>query len=589
MSFKVNSSIKSIEPYRDSQGRQQPEPVYDMTGEEAVLDEEDEATPQGCGILGRYPVVSVLLFASIGIAAGVGLSFWNPEDESTKDTALKWIGLIGDLFIRALKCAVLPLVFVNVIISVMEMMQVGKAGSVGWKTIVLYLVTTVMAALFGIMASIIMMPLYKQGTLYDLPPPTMTLGCMGEDGGSLLTTDANGNVYCSANYTEDDVNTQFAIVNSPFLEKAGEIQGDKSLSDSIYEGVFTKVVTDNIIESFSEGNFAAIVFFAIAFGVALSRVLDKMQRKGQDSSVVMSFLKEVDAVLLIIINWIIMITPCKYTHTCALPSIFVGRRHVPTSSLTSRPPFSSSLFLSLSVAVLSMITSAIGSQNNLGELFENVGYLVITTVIGMTAQFFVVYIGGFALITKSNPFKYLKHIVPAQTMAFASASSAATIPTTLKSVMATGVVPEPIARFVVPLGATVNMDGSAIYFPAACIWLAVFNGITPSVASYIMLAIIATIGSAGTAPVPSAGLILIATAYNTAFNTTGLPDGFSLIFAVDWFVDRLQTTLNVTGDAVVTGAVAHLCPLDRECEDSATEEGTGKEMDSSSSSSDECV
>jgi len=152
----------------------------------------------------------------------------------------------------------------------------------------------------------------------------------------------------------------------------------------------------------------------------------------------------------------------------------------------------------------------------------------------------------------------LKNIIPAQTMAFACASSAATVPVTLRSVKATGYVSDVIARFVVPLGATVNMDGGAIYFPCACIWLAVLNGIKPNFAEYILLIFIATIGSAGTAPVPSASLVLIVTAYNNVFNTSGIPDGFALIFVIDWFMDRLRTTLNVTGDAVVCGMVAAL-------------------------------
>jgi Na+/H+-dicarboxylate symporter len=114
-----------------------------------------------------------------------------------------------------------------------------------------------------------------------------------------------------------------------------------------------------------------------------------------------------------------------------------------------------------------------------------------------------------------------------------------------------------VARFVVPLGATVNMDGGAIYFPCACIWMAVLNGIEPNVGNYILLIVLATIGSIGAAPVPSASLVLIITAYNTVFGTTGTPDGFSFILAIDWFMDRLRTTMNVTGDAVVCALVAH--------------------------------
>ena len=118
------------------------------------------------------------------------------------------------------------------------------------------------------------------------------------------------------------------------------------------------------------------------------------------------------------------------------------------------------------------------------------------------------------------------------------------------------------------------MDGGAIYFPCACIWLAILNGIEPDISSYFLLVIIATIGSAGTAPVPSASLVLIITAYNTVFNATGTPDGFSYILAIDWFMDRLRTVLNITGDAVVTGMVASLSDMEMEEDDV---EGASKE------------
>jgi len=205
---------------------------------------------------------------------------------------------------------------------------------------------------------------------------------------------------------------------------------------------------------------------------------------------------------------------------------------------------------------------AVGGQNDLADAFSNIGFLMVATIVAMIMQVLIVYVGLYFLITKTNPFRYLKFIIPAQTMAFASSSSAATIPMSIKSVLSTGVVPDAIARFVVPLGATVNMDGGAIYFPCACIWLAILNGIQPGVSDYILLVVVATIGSAGTAPVPSASLVLIITAYNTVFNTTGVPYGFSFIFAVDWFMDRLRTVTNVTGDTVVTGIVSHLSEVD---------------------------
>ena len=185
---------------------------------------------------------------------------------------------------------------------------------------------------------------------------------------------------------------------------------------------------------------------------------------------------------------------------------------------------------------------------------------------GMFVHVFCVYTSLFFFMTKTNPFEYFQWILPAQTTAFACASSAATMPVTLQCAEDSGRVPLPIARFVIPLGATINMDGSAIYFPCACVWLAVLNGITPTFGNYILLAILSTIGSAGTAPVPSAGLVMVLTAYNSVFGTSGVPDGFEFVVAIDWFLDRLQTVVNVTGDSIVAASIAHKVSLEVEDE-----------------------
>jgi Na+/H+-dicarboxylate symporter len=489
---------------------------------ETKHEEHEEIPSQGFGILGRYPVLAVLGFAAVGICIGVGLSFWEPEDPDDKKTALQWIGLIGDMFIRMLKAVVLPLVFVNVVLSVVDMMSVGRAGSVGWKTIGLYLLTTLMASIIGLISIICFKGLFDAGEFEDSSPARIQLGCSTE--GDYLTH-AGDEVFCaSAENTTDGMSSFFYIndYDGTFVQKSSGPKNDMSMSDTIYDGVFTKLITSNIFESFVGGNFAAVVLFAIVFGAALANVLLKTN-KMDGGSVFVNFLKEIDSVLITLINWIIMITP---------------------------------------FAVLSLIANAIGKQTNLSEAFANVGYLVAATLVAMIVQVVLVYIGLFAFLTKTNPFPYLREMLPAQTTAFACASSAATIPVTLRCVKNTGRVPDAVAKFVIPMGATVNMDGGAIYFPCACIWLAILNGETPTAGNYILLCILATVGSAGTAPVPSASLVLIITAYNTVFGTTGTPEGFSFILAIDWFMDRCRTVVNVTGDAVVTGIVAARVPFD---------------------------
>mmetsp|Transcript_29504 Transcript_29504/g.44679 ORF Transcript_29504/g.44679 Transcript_29504/m.44679 type:complete len:555 (+) Transcript_29504:171-1835(+) len=513
-------------------------PIDDDVGKEVeveveVEEEEDvEEEKPPCGILGRHPVLAVVGFAILGIGIGVGLSFWDPstkEEAETKDTLLTWLGLVGDLFIRALKAVVLPLVFINVTLSVVEMMSLGRTSSIASVTILFYLMTTVIASILGVISILCFQGLFDTIDFPEPGPSYVTLGCSSsssnanaEEGLSFMTEDANGDITCSTSGT--GISQLFVIddVNNTFVKKDGGVADDISMSDTFYNGIFTKLVPSNIFVAFVEGNFAAVVFFAVFFGISLGRVLFTKKNIKMDASTIVLLFKEIDEVLITLINWIIILTP---------------------------------------FAVLSLIVKAIGSQENLGEAFGNVGYLMAATIIAMLFHFFIVDVGLLYFFTKRNPFTYLRCLLPAQTTAFACASSAATIPVTLRSVGNTGRVPETIANFVVPLGATVNMDGGAIYFPCACIWLAFLNGEDVNAASYILLVILATVGSAGTAPVPSASLVLIITAYNTVFGTTGTPNGFEFILAIDWFMDRLRTTLNVTGDACVSGMVAAKCGM----------------------------
>lgn len=362
------------------------------------------------------------------------------------------------------------------------MMSIGKASAIGWTVIGLYLFTTVAAAFFGSMSTLVLM----------------------------------------GYYTTDDATTNNGDSNGDMIQI--------SLSDTIYKGIFEKLVPDNIVGAFSNNEFATIIFFAVLFGAALVPVIfqKKINGKGiSENSSLLEMLKESDSVFQRITRWIISLTP---------------------------------------FAVFSLIAAAFGEQENLGDMFSNIGLLIAAAFVAWGFQVVFVYIGLFALLTKSNPFRFLKHIISAQTMAFATASSAASIPTSLAAIKSTGMVPDTIGRFVIPFGATVNMDGGAVYFVCACIWLAVLNGEDITVSSFLLLIIIATVGSIGTAPVPSASLVLIITAYNTVFQGTGTPNGFGYIFAIDWFMDRCRTTTNITGDCVVAGIIAHRCPVENDNE-----------------------
>ena len=491
-----------------------------------IYDEEDTVTEDsGCGFFRRYPSLSIFIFACVGIGVGAGFSYWEPDlddDQQKKEVILKWIGLVGDLFIRGLQCVIVPLVFINVTISITDMLDLGKAGSIGSKTIGLFLLSSILASASGILALLCFQRFFQEGSFKEDPPATISLGCNSQDG-AFLTKLPNGTVICQQG-DDDQHDTMFYVtdVTDSFVMTSKSVT-DVSMSDTVYDGVFTKLVTSNITEAFASGNIAAIVIFAIVFGVAISRVAATNRAGRHRKSLIVKLFKELDPILLTMINWLIAITP---------------------------------------VAVMSLVIKGLGCQQRLADSFSNVGFLIVATIVAIVGHFAVVQCGLFYTITRSSPYGFLKHILPAQTMAFACSSSAATIPMMLKCLKRSRRVPVSVSRFVIPMGVSFNMEGSAIYFPLACVWLARLNGIEPDIASYVLLVILSTIGSVGATPIPSAGLVMILTIYNTTFNSTGTPEGFIFILAIDWFLDRFWTTLNVTGDTFVAAMVASMCPMD---------------------------
>eukprot|EP00934_Nitzschia_sp_Nitz4_P005611 Nitzschia sp. Nitz4//scaffold539_size5834//4887//5832//NITZ4_009202-RA/size5834-augustus-gene-0.15-mRNA-1//1//CDS//3329554141//5601//frame0 len=263
----------------------------------------------GCGILGRHPILAVVGFAAIGVGVGIGLSSWNPDNAETKDIVLTWVGLIGDLFIRVLKAAVLPLVFVNVVIAVVDMMMIGRASSVGVKTIVLYTFTTLIASTIGLISIICFKGMFDQGEFSEDSTPLIQLGCTAE-GSLLMESTIDGSIACVDAANASSPYTHFEVIDiSAGLSTEDNSFTQLTISETIYQGVFMKLITDNILYSFVDGNFAAVVLFAIVFGASLGRVMFEKKLTELTASSIVCVFQEVGDVLLKIINWIIACTP----------------------------------------------------------------------------------------------------------------------------------------------------------------------------------------------------------------------------------------------------------------------------------------
>lgn len=219
-----------------------------LVGSGTVSPEASDDEGAGCGTklcraMDKFPITFVLGGAAIGLAIGLGLAFWEPANPDTKDVVVQWLGLFGDLFIRALKCIVLPLVFVSIAISMMDMLSLGEAGTIVGVTIGLYLLTTVCASLIGVASSVIFSNFYAlQNGLLEGVDPLVRLGCSyDEDTGTasyLTKSGVDGSVACSVteNVNDDDVMFMMDDVNGYFSKSAlAEGPAQLSLSDSIYE------------------------------------------------------------------------------------------------------------------------------------------------------------------------------------------------------------------------------------------------------------------------------------------------------------------------------------------------------------------
>ncbi|NWT90966.1 EAA5 protein, partial [Lanius ludovicianus] len=190
---------------------------------------------------------------------------------------------------------------------------------------------------------------------------------------------------------------------------------------------------------------------------------------------------------------------------------------------------------------------------------QKLGLYVITVVSGLAFHGIILLPLLFVLITKKNPFAFIQGILQALLIALATSSSSATLPITLKCLLENNGIDRRVARFVLPVGATINMDGTALYEAVAAIFIAQVNEYELDLGQIITISITASAASIGAAGIPQSGLVTMV----IVLTSVGLPtEDITLIIAVDWALDRLRTMTNVLGDALAAGIIAHVCEKD---------------------------
>jgi Na+/H+-dicarboxylate symporter len=475
-----------------------------------IQDEEMELKQSRCK-KHFFGIPGILAGALIGIILGCAIQTTSPSEQ-----VVSWIGIPGELFIRAIKCLVTPLVFCSLIVGMADMLAVGKAGKIGWRTALLYMFTTVVATCEGMVWVLIFRPLFgNRAKETEDKTPVFALGC--DKPGYFLTHNSNGNVTCSLDplYEESkdfSSSSKFFVtdINKAFAQ-SGEGFQKRTLTQAL-QGQLFAMVPSNITLAFSEGTLLSIIMFSIPFGVAIS-LLPK------DMKLIANFFREINMVFMKMITWIIMCTP---------------------------------------IAIISLLSSSIAVQPDLKMLISDVGLYVLCVLSSLVVHTYIFYPILLRTFVKINPYKWIMKMLRAQLFAFGCASSMATLPIVMECIDATKEISQTLSRFVLSLGATIGMDGAALGYPIAIVFMAEAEGIGSIVGSveYFLIILVSTIGAIGSGPVPAAGIVMTMTIWTSVFPSVPLPSTFAFIVATDWFVDRFQTAVNVTCDTIVCRIVA---------------------------------
>lgn len=274
------------------------------------------------------------------------------------------------------------------------------------------------------------------------------------------------------------------------------------------------IIPENPIGSLASGNMLQIIVFALIIGVILAKL-------GERTETVANFFSQFNDIMMEMTMMVMSLAPIGVF--CLIARTFAG----------------------------------IGFG-----AFLPLGKYMIAVLLALVLQCVVVYLGLLKVFTGLNPVKFIRNFFPVMAFAFSTATSNATIPLSIDTLAKKMGVSKKISSFTIPLGATINMDGTAIMQGVAVVFAAQAFGIHLEMIDYITVIGTATLASIGTAGVPSVGLVTL----TMVFNSVGLPvEAIGLIMGIDRILDMTRTAVNITGDAVCTTIVAHQNKaLDRE-------------------------
>ncbi|MGF1669797.1 MAG: dicarboxylate/amino acid:cation symporter [Balneolaceae bacterium] len=278
---------------------------------------------------------------------------------------------------------------------------------------------------------------------------------------------------------------------------------------------FVEIVPENVIEASSDNsNMLQIVFIAIILGIGIINI------PVQKGAILIDFFDSLNEVIIKIVDFIMKTAPYG-------------------------------VFALMAVVIIDLAGDDLGQALN---LLWALGWYCLAVVIGLILHVFIVYSTLFKIFSNMKLKDFFKAIQPAILLGFSTSSSVATLPVTMERVEKNLGVGDEVSSFVLPVGATINMDGTSLYQAVAAVFIAQAVGIDLTIAQQLTIVLTATLASIGAAGVPGAGIIMLV----IVLQAIEVPvQGIALILGVDRILDMCRTAVNITGDAAVSVAVAH--------------------------------
>ena len=295
---------------------------------------------------------------------------------------------------------------------------------------------------------------------------------------------------------------------------SGKMEAAEQVKDRTILQPVVDMVPNNFFSSASNNrNMLQVVFVAIIVGIALIQIPKEKARP------VLEFMEGVNGLVIKLVDNIMLMAP-----------------------------------IGVFALIADTITSVAGNNiNNVLELLGALGFYMLAVIFGLLLHMVVTYSAILKIFSKMSLKKFYQGIAPAQLLAFSTSSSGATLPVTMERCEDELGVSEEVSSFVLPLGATINMDGTALYQAVAAVFIAQTLGMDLTLGAQLTIVLTAVLASIGTAAVPGAGIIMLV----IILEAIGIPSaGIALILGVDRILDMMRTVTNVTGDASVAVAVA---------------------------------